>query len=185
MPYDLNKAFNYFDQAISSKGPWGYYNRGYMNYKGFGCVQNYDAAFDDFRNCALFDEPRCMYMLGLCYRNGFGTVRNEDMANTWLKKAAANGFIDAEKELSLLTELDPVVAKLLQDTKNAALLQNADYKVNEFNEVTDIVELLSSTYHEGYWIKYDWSGKHILSVCLLYTSPSPRDRTRSRMPSSA
>ena len=29
-------------------------------------------------------------------------------------------------------------------------------------------------------------GKAVLrSVCLLYTSPSPRDRTRSRMPSSA
>ena len=26
---------------------------------------------------------------------------------------------------------------------------------------------------------------NILLVCLLYTSPSPRDRTRSRMPSSA
>ena len=25
----------------------------------------------------------------------------------------------------------------------------------------------------------------VLVVCLLYTSPSPRDRTRSRMPSSA
>ena len=25
----------------------------------------------------------------------------------------------------------------------------------------------------------------MLGVCLLYTSPSPRDRTRSRMPSSA
>jgi len=25
----------------------------------------------------------------------------------------------------------------------------------------------------------------ILAICLLYTSPSPRDRTRSRMPSSA
>ena len=25
----------------------------------------------------------------------------------------------------------------------------------------------------------------IIMVCLLYTSPSPRDRTRSRMPSSA
>ena len=24
-----------------------------------------------------------------------------------------------------------------------------------------------------------------ISICLLYTSPSPRDRTRSRMPSSA
>jgi len=25
----------------------------------------------------------------------------------------------------------------------------------------------------------------VFSACLLYTSPSPRDRTRSRMPSSA
>ena len=29
------------------------------------------------------------------------------------------------------------------------------------------------------------SGDNILDACLLYTSPSPRDRTRSRMPSSA
>ena len=28
-------------------------------------------------------------------------------------------------------------------------------------------------------------GRVLLSSCLLYTSPSPRDRTRSRMPSSA
>ena len=29
------------------------------------------------------------------------------------------------------------------------------------------------------------SGRRMGSNCLLYTSPSPRDRTRSRMPSSA
>ena len=28
-------------------------------------------------------------------------------------------------------------------------------------------------------------GEYGLKACLLYTSPSPRDRTRSRMPSSA
>ena len=28
-------------------------------------------------------------------------------------------------------------------------------------------------------------GGEYTDVCLLYTSPSPRDRTRSRMPSSA
>ena len=28
-------------------------------------------------------------------------------------------------------------------------------------------------------------GNNVSYVCLLYTSPSPRDRTRSRMPSSA
>ena len=31
----------------------------------------------------------------------------------------------------------------------------------------------------------DASGSAAVKVCLLYTSPSPRDRTRSRMPSSA
>ena len=31
----------------------------------------------------------------------------------------------------------------------------------------------------------DWKGRTISPTCLLYTSPSPRDRTRSRMPSSA
>ena len=30
-----------------------------------------------------------------------------------------------------------------------------------------------------------WGGLFFCSICLLYTSPSPRDRTRSRMPSSA
>ena len=33
--------------------------------------------------------------------------------------------------------------------------------------------------------RMDTSGLGDVKVCLLYTSPSPRDRTRSRMPSSA
>ena len=34
-------------------------------------------------------------------------------------------------------------------------------------------------------VKSTSSAQSIISSCLLYTSPSPRDRTRSRMPSSA
>ena len=33
------------------------------------------------------------------------------------------------------------------------------------------------------FVAQGWYNKNI--ICLLYTSPSPRDRTRSRMPSSA
>ena len=49
-------------------------------------------------------------------------------------------------------------------------------------------------YDEGYWNLETSSSFHLnftkesleeLNNCLLYTSPSPRDRTRSRMPSSA
>ena len=31
----------------------------------------------------------------------------------------------------------------------------------------------------------DFTQENVAKICLLYTSPSPRDRTRSRMPSSA
>ena len=51
------------------------------------------------------------------------------------------------------------------------------------------------TYAEGFALVMDsyrrnkpankYSGMTKTLICLLYTSPSPRDRTRSRMPSSA
>ena len=34
-------------------------------------------------------------------------------------------------------------------------------------------------------VVFERSGYNVSETCLLYTSPSPRDRTRSRMPSSA
>ena len=44
--------------------------------------------------------------------------------------------------------------------------------------------LLASTYPLEVAEAYNWRNSNA-SLCLLYTSPSPRDRTRSRMPSSA
>ena len=38
---------------------------------------------------------------------------------------------------------------------------------------------------EGLIPSYEYGPNTSSRVCLLYTSPSPRDRTRSRMPSSA
>ena len=52
-----------------------------------------------------------------------------------------------------------------------------------------MLTLLRSTHvsnlrmHKGEWHRV--FGRRLSNVCLLYTSPSPRDRTRSRMPSSA
>ena len=56
--------------------------------------------------------------------------------------------------------------------------------------MSPIIDLEKS---HGSWLVDKVSGKEYLdlfsmfaslSVCLLYTSPSPRDRTRARMPSS-
>ena len=61
----------------------------------------------------------------------------------------------------------------------------------------DLKELnnrLANYVDQGFYPGFQWqinigdkefSGKYGFNNCLLYTSPSPRDRTRSRMPSSA
>ena len=52
------------------------------------------------------------------------------------------------------------------------------YEINSYR-LPSVTTILGATKDQQF-LK-DWKAK----VCLLYTSPSPRDRTRSRMPSSA
>ena len=49
----------------------------------------------------------------------------------------------------------------------------------------DVVRRREDGYHEVRMIMQTIHLYDRLDICLLYTSPSPRDRTRSRMPSSA
>ena len=68
-----------------------------------------------------------------------------------------------------LMEIDSCVCKvfveLLSENPNSDLMY-------------EIIEMVEFHLVEGYRI-------YVYIDCLLYTSPSPRDRTRSRMPSSA
>ena len=57
------------------------------------------------------------------------------------------------------------------------LVLNNAYNASEFLEV-------DSYKHLGRWAK-QVTKRPAYKSCLLYTSPSPRDRTRARMPSSA
>ena len=76
---------------------------------------------------------------------------------------------------------DIYIKEILEEVKTIALVgassnpEKDSYKVMKF--------LLEKNY-EVYPVNPNEIGKSILG-CLLYTSPSPRDRTRSRMPSSA
>ena len=57
---------------------------------------------------------------------------------------------------------------------NATAMDCANYTITLFSDLTKRVTL-QNLYNDG----------GFSNICLLYTSPSPRDRTRSRMPSSA
>ena len=80
-------------------------------------------------------------------------------------------------------------------------------KITQLNSATNIIEdsvngscvkilcdpWLKDEEYLGSWAMYpqynfkpeNFSDLDFIYICLLYTSPSPRDRTRSRMPSSA
>ena len=63
----------------------------------------------------------------------------------------------------------------------------ADYK--QWEKGKDYPEWMNevalSTISKGYLLPDETPRKAYKRVCLLYTSPSPRDRQKSRMPSSA
>ena len=67
-----------------------------------------------------------------------------------------------------------------------AFLLNARSFGGAWRETTAVIAVfllaMSIGYFLGGWIADRWPRAR---TCLLYTSPSPRDRTRSRMPSSA
>ena len=69
-------------------------------------------------------------------------------------------------------DISPVISEVIEYTKDQAVMK-------------DIKTVLASVPKSD---SMDWklvSGVIMNSLCLLYTSPSPRDRQKSRMPSSA
>ena len=95
-----------------------------------------------------------------------------------------NGLNKLKEELVFLKEKKrpEIVAAIAEARSHGDLKENAEYhaakeeqshnegRITEINDIIARANVIDVTK---------------LNNCLLYTSPSPRDRTRSRMPSSA
>ena len=92
--------------------------------------------------------------------------------------------------LGNVTNLDNLASKRASsfffpktDTRSISLTVSSRFS-SQLNTITQIsqTKLDVPSLNGGVLVKnpYVWS-----SICLLYTSPSPRDRQKSRMPSSA
>ena len=99
---------------------------------------------------------------------------------------------DSQQQCKEGQEQAQIMREALDTRKSKLELAEIDLK-NAAEQVCASVTLLQHMLHRCFhmcnmW--YFWHGTEhrtcrFLHVCLLYTSPSPRDRTRSRMPSSA
>jgi len=63
--------------------------------KGYGTVQNFRAALEQFTKAAGHGHLEAQYQLGIFYRDGIGTPSNKELAYLWLNIAAARGHQEA------------------------------------------------------------------------------------------
>ena len=95
--------------------------------------------------------------------------------------------IDSALEVPAYSEVDPHVPDIDSDyrfDRATTLAILAGFAKNRRVMVTGYHGTGKSTHIEQVAARLNWPCVRV-NLCLLYTSPSPRDRTRSRMPSSA
>ena len=105
---------------------------------------------------------------------GVSTAKSLSLA--WNKPLVAVNHLEAHLYSSFLEDPDlelPVVVLLVSGGHTMLILMEAHGQYR----------LLGQTLDDAAGEAYDKVARYL--GCLLYTSPSPRDRTRSRMPSSA
>ena len=110
-------------------------------------------------------------------------------------KSVSSGTRDGRSDITIEFDLDRDIDNAANDVRDAVARV-----VDRLPEETDPPEIVkaNSQGESVYWMGLaseirdtteltDYAERYIVDrfSCLLYTSPSPRDRTRSRMPSSA
>ena len=108
--------------------------------------------------------------------------------------AAYSKHVEQDESLTIKTysEREAVLLKLIKDFRGRVFNTAGDSVLAEFASAVDAVECAAAFQVRMVEINSQPDTKCKLEFriginmgCLLYTSPSPRDRTRSRMPSSA
>jgi len=116
-----------------------------------------------------------MYMLGLCFRNGYGIAQNMDSARYWLDRAASNGYRYAKEELQI-TEPENISDKLEENSGQSNNNQNKAATANgrktltysTFQRITHNAKPTEITgEYTGVVIRYDFSGQHVIGKSTL------------------
>ena len=142
-----------------------------------------DSLYDDQLECWIRKEEDD-YLLGITdwtqgYIGDISHLHIEVETDSALSKESPFAIIESQKtSIELRLPVSGIIVRINDYVLNAPALINSDCYARSNDEQT-----------RGWILRIKVSGikeiNELLTPCLLYTSPSPRDRTRSRMPSSA
>ena len=92
---------------------------------------------------------------------------------SFTKLLDSSAVLNVAQETSTASNISKAAGLICKNYDSASLLPTSGVDSGEFGFVTSTDRL------------YIWNGSGWYNICLLYTSPSPRDQRGSRMPSSA
>lgn len=168
---DYPQARSVFKQgAETTNNSYCHYALGYLLYKGFGGEQNYQLAVTQFEIASQKNHPWGMYMLGLCYRNGYGVAINLEKAKYWLQKSASLGVIPSQQELAdpEAENAYPNQTKTVSKPIEEVITITETQAPETFQKVKQapIKQNISGNY-TGYLLRYDFSGQNLISKTPL------------------
>ena len=154
---DFFKSYRYFEKGAEKNSVLCIYDMGFMLYKGLGCGQDYQHAAELFQKASNRDYSPALYMLGLCYRNGYGVEADTAKANFYLKRSAALGYRYALEEL-----YRPHPENYMHDDYiDSATYGNVPENMPDISPEVNDTSLLAGEY-QGFVVMYDWSGEYVL-----------------------
>ena len=118
---------------------------------------------------ALLSSGDHLVMVSGCYR------RTHEFALTYLSRwGIETTFVPIDQPAALAEAIRPTTRMIFAETPT-----------NPYLRVMDLGRMVETATKHGVTTVVDSTFATPINLCLLYTSPSPRDRQRSRMPSSA
>lgn len=166
---DYEKAFAYYSKAAAAGYTPAIFSKGYLLYTGLGCTQDYYAAYPLFQQAAAKKYAHAMRFVGLCMKNGYGTEVNKDSAIYWMQMASKYGNGMSDDELASADgENADIDGRLINKVKAAQAIIKQGNPVNTYTRVYHNIaaDEIEGRY-EGWLLKYDWSGKHVVKADKL------------------
>jgi len=124
----------------------------------------------------------------LMFSTQLGNIAGEE-GKLYLRPETAQGifvnFLNVQK--TTRQKIPFGIAQIGKAFRNEIVARQFIFRMREFEQMEMQFFIQPGTQKEwyAYWKETRLNWHKALGTCLLYTSPSPRDRTRSRMPSSA
>jgi TPR repeat protein len=166
-------ALQYLKKAEKSRQTCRYtsFLVGYFYYKGLGGEQNYQKAVKYFERAALYQHEQAMFMLALCYRNGYGVERDIARGNFWLERLnrLSPNNRSVEFELAADSPERPLQAVRMRSVPEASQKRNSETHHLPRRKVKHSINVRTNITgnYTGALITYDWSGKYPLSENAL------------------